>query len=66
MPWTGKTFREKHDKSLTASQSNKAAKIANAMLEGGTPEGEAIATAIKRSKQSVAESLYPEKKADGN
>ena len=52
MPWTALEFRTRHAKHLTPSQAAKAASMANAMLKGGTPEGVAIATAIKRSKRS--------------
>ena len=65
MPWTPKEFAEKHNHSLTRQQSRKAADIANAMLEKGVDEGEAIATAnarakgrAGRSKKSVAETRY--------
>jgi len=47
-PWTGKTFKKKHDQKLTTKQANKASKIANAILaENPGKEGMAIATAIK-------------------
>jgi uncharacterized protein YdaT len=32
--------------------------MANAMLKNGTPEGEAIATAIKRAKMSKAKKRF--------
>ena len=51
MVWTSEQFRKRHAKHLTPSQAKHAASMANAMLKGGTPEGEAIATAIKRSKR---------------
>lgn len=50
MPWSGKTFRAKHNKSLTPVQAKSAAHQANAMLANGVPEGEAIATANKHAK----------------
>lgn len=50
MPWTGKTFREKHNKGLTAKQGNKAAAQASAMVKAGVDEGVAIATANKHAK----------------
>jgi uncharacterized protein YdaT len=50
MPWTGKTFRAKHNHHLSAAQGNKAAKIATAMVKRGVPEGEAIATASARAE----------------
>lgn len=46
MPWTGKTFA-KHNSSFGKAQNNKAAKIANHVLESTGNEGEAIATASK-------------------
>lgn len=58
MPWSGESFKDKHDKYLTDKQASKAASMANAMLKGGTPEGEAIATAIKRSKMSKEKKRY--------
>ena len=51
MPWTGKSFRAKHNKKLTTSQANKAAKQATAMVNAGVPEGEAIATANKHAEK---------------
>lgn len=50
MPWSGRSFRLKHNKSLTPAQAKKAATIANAILEKTGDEGEAIATANKRTK----------------
>ena len=48
MPWTGSTFRRRHNKGLSDVQAEHAARMANAMLRGGTDEGIAIATANKR------------------
>lgn len=53
MPWTGQQFRTRHAKHLTPKQASKAASMANDMLASGTPEGEAIATAIKHAKRKV-------------
>lgn len=58
MPWTADSFREKHNKKLSKSDAAKAAKIANAMLERGVPEDEAIATANKHVRP-MHEKLYP-------
>lgn len=58
MPWTGKQFKERHNKKLTAAQAEKAAAQANAMLKEGVDEGVAIATANKNAKKSRAERLY--------
>ena len=51
MPWTGKSFKARHNKSLTSSQASKAAKIANAMLARGESEAMAIMTANARAKR---------------
>lgn len=48
MPWTGKSFAEKHNHSLKGKAADKAAKMATAMVENGVDEGVAIATANKR------------------
>lgn len=50
MPFTGKSFRSRHNKKLTASKASKAAAIANAMMKRGADEGEAIATANARAE----------------
>jgi hypothetical protein len=47
MPWTGHTFQQRHNHSLSPGQSDHAARIANAILRRGEPEGIAIATANK-------------------
>jgi uncharacterized protein YdaT len=49
MPWTGKSYRARHNKSLSPAQASKAAAQANAMLREGVPEGIAIATANKHA-----------------
>lgn len=49
MPWTGESFREKHNKKLSPAVAEKAASMANAMIKEGTDEGIAIATANKRA-----------------
>ena len=51
MPWSGKSFKSKHNHSLPPKVANKAAKQANAMLRSGVDEGIAIATANKHAKQ---------------
>lgn len=48
MPWTAESFRKRHNKGLTLGQADRAARIANALLEEGLGEGEAIATANAR------------------
>ena len=51
MPWSGKSFKSKHNHGLSKPVANKAAKQANAMLRSGVPEGEAIATANKHASE---------------
>jgi len=53
MPWTGKSFAQKHNKSLSGAQADKAAQIANAVLKSGKDEASAIRIAnatIRRVK----------------
>lgn len=47
MPWTGQTFRERHNHGLTSEQAAHAARIANAILQRSGNERIAIATANK-------------------
>lgn len=61
MPWTGEEYKKKHNHSLSKWQAKKAAAMASAMIRNGTPEGEAIATANKHAKKSIAEHLYGDK-----
>jgi uncharacterized protein YdaT len=42
MPWTGESFRSKHNKKLTPEQAQEAAKIANAILRDTGDEAKAI------------------------
>lgn len=51
MPWTGKTFAAKHNKSLKGGAAKKAAAQATAMVRAGVPDGIAIATANKNAKR---------------
>lgn len=51
MPWTGQSFKQKHNYKLTPPQANKAASIANAMIRSGADEGMAIATANKHANK---------------
>lgn len=64
MPWTGKTFSEKHNHKLKGKAADKAAKQATAMVNAGVPEGEAIATANKnvKKKSKPHESMYGNRK----
>jgi uncharacterized protein YdaT len=50
MPWTPAQFRNRHNRKLTLAQAKKATEMAAAMLRGGVPEGEAIATANKHAR----------------
>ena len=50
MPWDSKSFAARHNKKLSPEAAAKAARMANAMLRAGVPEGEAIATANARAK----------------
>lgn len=59
MPWTGKSFSEKHNHKLKGRAADKAAEQAAAMVKEGVPEGEAIATANKHAKKKHGyENLY--------
>ena len=63
MPFTGASFKARHNKKLSPAKAKKAAAQANAMMRRGVPEGEAIATANKHAKggarKGAAETLYP-------
>ena len=50
MPWTGASYRSRHNHHLSPAQASTAAAQANAMLREGVPEGEAIATANKHAE----------------
>lgn len=56
MPWPAEDFRDKHNKKLTPTQADKAAKIANAVLERTGDEGKAIRVANSRATASIRES----------
>jgi uncharacterized protein YdaT len=51
MPWTGESYRRRHNKKLSSGEADKAAKQANAILRSGGDEGVAIATANKHANQ---------------
>jgi len=51
MPWTGKTFSERHNKKLHGKAAEKAAAQANAILEKTGDEGLALAVANKNAKK---------------
>jgi hypothetical protein len=48
MPWTGKQFKARHNKSATPAQAKAAASQASAMVRSGVDEGIAIATAKRQ------------------
>jgi uncharacterized protein YdaT len=50
MPWTAKSFKQRHWHKATEHQAQEAAHIANAMLRSGAKEAVAIATAIAQAK----------------
>jgi len=53
MPWTGASFKSKHNKKLTSKQAETAARVANAILRQTGDEGKAIriANSIPRRKK---------------
>lgn len=53
MPWDAKSFKAKHNHSLTAGQAKKASAQANAILKKTGDEGLAIAVANKNAKGSI-------------
>lgn len=59
MPWTGPQFASRHNRSLTGNAASKAARMANAMLDAGVPEGEAIATANARAEGKPRKARAP-------
>ncbi len=62
MPWSGKSFAEKHNHKLKGAAASKAASMATAMVKEGVPEGVAIATANKHgNKISKAQRRYGSK-----
>lgn len=54
MPWTGTQFAEKHNHKLHGQKADHAARIANAILKSGAPEGVAIATASRWAQKHRA------------
>lgn len=51
MPWTGESFKKKHNQKLTPAQARKAADIANAILKETGDEGKAIRIANAKVKK---------------
>lgn len=67
MPWTPRSFSEKHNKKLHGEAAAKAAAQATAMVDKGVPEGIAIATANKTGDRAMGKKkrmrdLYRKKK----
>jgi uncharacterized protein YdaT len=59
VPWSAKTFSQRHNKKLHGEAASKAAEQATAMVKAGVPEGIAIATANKTGDRiKKAKSLY--------
>lgn len=54
MPWDAKTFASRHNHKLHGPVAAKAAKMANAMLRAGVPEGEVIATVNKHADKMMS------------
>ncbi len=51
MPWTGKSFREKHNKELSDMEAQRAADIANSILKKTGDEGLAIRVANSKVRK---------------
>ena len=51
MPWTGSTFKSRHNKALSGARAGKAAKVANAILRKTGDEGKAIRIANAMAKK---------------
>lgn len=62
MPWSGKTFAERHNHRLKGKAAIKAAAQATAMVKSGVDEGVAIATANKQAKKAA---LYDHPRSKG-
>lgn len=54
MPWTPTSFASRHNHSLHGEKAGHAARIANATLRSGVPEGEAIAIANKWAQRHAS------------
>lgn len=54
MPWSGKSFAERHNHKLKGARAEKAAAQATAMVRAGVPEGTAIAVANKNAARHKA------------
>jgi uncharacterized protein YdaT len=62
MPWSGKSFKDKHNHGLSRGVANKAAKQATAMVKSGVNEGIAIATANKHASELTKRLAAKDKK----
>jgi len=63
MPWSGKTFRARHNKKLSVPQAKKAAAQASAMIKAGVDEGIAIATANRHANKTRSQKWYGKKES---
>lgn len=57
MPWTARSFADKHNHNLKGAVAKKAAAQATAMVKAGVPEGIAIATANKHANKSRTQKM---------
>lgn len=64
MPWTGQQF-SRHNHALHGERADHAARMANAILRSGAPEGVAIATASKWARQHRQEGGMVDQTAGG-
>lgn len=64
MPWSGKSFSDRHNHKLKGEAAEKAASQANAILRSTDDEGMAIAVANKNAKKKTKdyERLYKKDK----
>lgn len=65
MPWTGSSFRKKHNQGLSDSEAEVAAKTANAILRDTGNEGKAIRIANWKAKSKFAKYHEQQKKGPG-
>ena len=65
MPWTGKTFRSRHNKGLTPDQAWEAARVANAVLRDTGDEGKAIRIANAQANRGRQHVMMPRSRGRG-
>ena len=65
MPWTGKTFRSRHNKSLTPEQAGAASRVANAVLRDTGDEGKAIRIANAQANRGRQHVMMPRARGRG-